>query len=118
MTSAGNPIELDLSNKYVVKGINKEQVIDSVVRIHVGQDGRIEKLEDKWNGKLPEGVVLEVSDEEEKQTRLSALRAVRWGANKGVRLIWWAFCAGAWWWPFVVRRRRSCTTLLEGSLKL
>ncbi|KAH9905470.1 hypothetical protein F4778DRAFT_779806 [Xylariomycetidae sp. FL2044] len=56
VTSAGNPIELDLSNAYVVKGIKKEQVIDSRVRIHVGADGRtIEKVEDRWNDELPEG---------------------------------------------------------------
>lgn len=55
VTSAGNPIELTLSNKYVVKGVQKEQVINSVVRIHVGQDGKIEKLEDRWNDQLPDG---------------------------------------------------------------
>ncbi|KAI0018013.1 hypothetical protein F4780DRAFT_781717 [Xylariomycetidae sp. FL0641] len=59
VTSAGNPIELNLSNKYVVKGIKKEQVIDSVVRIHVGADGKIDKVEDRWNDKLPEGSVSE-----------------------------------------------------------
>jgi len=60
--SNGNPIELELSNKYVVKGIKKEQVIDSIVRIFVGSDGKIEKVEDKWNGKLPEGAFSEVSN--------------------------------------------------------
>lgn len=61
VVSGGDPIELELSNKYVVKGIRKEQVVDSVVRIHVGADGRIERLEDRWNGKLPEGAISEVS---------------------------------------------------------
>jgi len=59
--SSGNPIELELSNKYVVKGIKKEQVMDSIVKIYVGSDGKIEKVEDKWNGKLPEGAFSEVS---------------------------------------------------------
>ncbi|CAJ2503349.1 Uu.00g107430.m01.CDS01 [Anthostomella pinea] len=59
VTSAGNPIEMNLSNKYVVKGIKKEQVIDSVVRIHVGNDGKIDKVEDRWNNKLPEGSISE-----------------------------------------------------------
>ncbi|PHH66335.1 hypothetical protein CDD81_7390 [Ophiocordyceps australis] len=57
VTSGGNPLELSLSNNYVVKGINKEQLIDSVVRIHVAPDGRIEKVEDRWNDELPEGAV-------------------------------------------------------------
>ncbi|KAJ4420393.1 hypothetical protein N0V82_004382 [Gnomoniopsis sp. IMI 355080] len=57
VTNAGNPIELEMSNKYVVKGIKKEQIMNSVVRIHVGQDGKIEKVEDRWNGKLPEGAI-------------------------------------------------------------
>ena len=50
-----------MSNKYVVKGIKKEQVMDSIVKIFIGSDGKIEKVEDKWNGKLPEGAFSEVS---------------------------------------------------------
>ena len=62
VVSGGSPIELELSNKYVVKGIKHEQVIDSKVVILMGADGRIERLEDRWNGKLPEGgVISEVS---------------------------------------------------------
>lgn len=59
--SDGNPVEFELSNKYVVKVIKKEQVINSVVRIHVGPDGKIAKVEDKWNGTLPEGPISEVN---------------------------------------------------------
>lgn len=59
VTSAGNPIELNLTNKYVVKGIKKEQVISSVVQIQLGDDGKIESLMDKWNGKLPDGPIAE-----------------------------------------------------------
>ncbi|PHH65712.1 hypothetical protein CDD82_1638 [Ophiocordyceps australis] len=55
--AGGNPLELALSNSYVVKGLNKEQLIDSVVRIHVGPDGRIAKVEDRWNDEMPEGAV-------------------------------------------------------------
>ncbi|KAK6204059.1 hypothetical protein LQW54_008520 [Pestalotiopsis sp. IQ-011] len=57
--SSGNPIELELSNKYVVKGIKKEQVMDSKVKIYVGSDGKIEKVEDRWNDNLPEGGISE-----------------------------------------------------------
>lgn len=59
VTSSGNPIELRLKNEYTVKGIKKAQTVDSVVDIHVGDDGKITKLEDKWNGHLPEGAVSE-----------------------------------------------------------
>ncbi|KAH8648494.1 hypothetical protein BX600DRAFT_442783 [Xylariales sp. PMI_506] len=60
VTSGGNPIEVELENKYVVKGIKKEQVINSVVRIHVGDDGKIDRVEDRWNDKLPDGAVSDV----------------------------------------------------------
>ncbi|CAK3880156.1 Hypothetical predicted protein [Lecanosticta acicola] len=53
VTSAGNPIELDLKTRYVVKGIGKEQVIQSKVLIHTEGD-KITKVEDRWDGKLPE----------------------------------------------------------------
>ncbi|EME44959.1 hypothetical protein DOTSEDRAFT_127776 [Dothistroma septosporum NZE10] len=54
--SNGNPIELDLKTRYVVKGIGKEQTIASKVLIH--QDGdKISKVEDRWDGKLPESSI-------------------------------------------------------------
>ncbi|KAI1100026.1 hypothetical protein F4804DRAFT_348925 [Jackrogersella minutella] len=57
VTSAGNPIEMSMSNKYTLKGIGIGQTINSVIRIDVGQDGKIRKVEDRWNDKLPEGMV-------------------------------------------------------------
>ena len=45
----------------MVKGIGKEQVIQSEVAIHLDGEGKIEKLEDKWDGKLPEGGIANVS---------------------------------------------------------
>ncbi|KAI1329993.1 hypothetical protein F5Y16DRAFT_62010 [Xylariaceae sp. FL0255] len=60
VTSGGNPIELTMANKYVVKGIKKEQTINSTVRINVNEStGLIERVEDRWNDKLPEGSVSE-----------------------------------------------------------
>ena len=59
--SAGNPIEIGLTTTYTVKGIKKEQTIESIVHIYVSDDGKISKLEDRWNGKLPEGAVTDVS---------------------------------------------------------
>ncbi|RSL95328.1 hypothetical protein CDV31_013931 [Fusarium ambrosium] len=62
VTSSGDPISLRLSNKYVLKGLGTEKVMDSVVNIHVGPDGRIEKVEDKWNDKLPQGPFATATD--------------------------------------------------------
>ncbi|KAI1445531.1 hypothetical protein F5Y02DRAFT_386538 [Annulohypoxylon stygium] len=59
VTSAGNPIEMALSNKYTLKGIGTAQTIHSVVRIEVGQDGKIVRVEDRWNDKLSEGMISE-----------------------------------------------------------
>jgi hypothetical protein len=58
---AGNPILMDLKTRYVVKGIGKEQIIQSEVVIQLDSEGKIEKVEDKWNGKLPENPIANVS---------------------------------------------------------
>jgi hypothetical protein len=58
---AGNPILMDLKNRYVVKGIGKEQIISSVVAIHLDDEGKIQKVEDKWDGKLPDSAIANVS---------------------------------------------------------
>lgn len=60
VTNAGNPIEMDMKTRYVVKGINKEQVIQSKVLIHTDGD-KIAKVEDKWNGNLPDSSIANVS---------------------------------------------------------
>ncbi|KAH6633229.1 hypothetical protein C7974DRAFT_167922 [Boeremia exigua] len=57
VTDAGNPILMDMKTKYVVKGIGMEQIVSSVVAIHLDGEGKIQKVEDKWNGKLPEGAI-------------------------------------------------------------
>ncbi|KAI9692358.1 MAG: hypothetical protein M1822_006589 [Bathelium mastoideum] len=54
VTSSGNPISLDLKTRYVVKGIGKEQTISSVINIFTSADGKIDKVEDKWDGQLPD----------------------------------------------------------------
>lgn len=88
VTSAGNPIAMDLKTRYVVKGINKEQVIDSKVLIFYNEStGKISKVEDKWDGNLPESSFKDVSS-------LSQLLSPWWW------LRWyeaWAF----WAWSFV-----------------
>ncbi|KAI4842144.1 hypothetical protein E4T44_07485 [Aureobasidium sp. EXF-8845] len=56
VTSSGNPISLTMKTRYKVKGIGMEQTISSVVNIfHEG--GKITKVQDKWNGKLPDGAI-------------------------------------------------------------
>jgi len=58
--SDGNPITMDLSTRYVVKGIGKEQKINSLVEIWMDGD-KISKVLDKWDGSLPDGAISNVS---------------------------------------------------------
>lgn len=87
-----------MKTRYKVKGIGMEQTISSVVNIfHEG--GKITKVQDKWNGKLPEGAIANVS-------RVQLLNP-----------LWWAYYTWAWmfylwsfvWWTraWLVRRHRS-----------
>jgi len=64
VTSAADPIEVQVVNRYVLRGLGKAQVIESVVRIFTGSgggedDGKIVRVEDRWNGKLPDGAISE-----------------------------------------------------------
>lgn len=105
VTSSGNPIEFEMSNKYVVKGINKEQVVDSIIKIHLGADGKIEKLEDRWNGDLPDGAVSNVSAPlSARGLSLNPFVWVRWALRTGSQTAWWALCTLSWWLPFLVGR--------------
>ncbi|TKA67237.1 hypothetical protein B0A55_08553 [Friedmanniomyces simplex] len=54
--SNGNPIEMDLDTRYVVKGLGKEQKISSKIEIWMEGD-KIVKVADKWDGSLPEGSI-------------------------------------------------------------
>lgn len=58
VTSAGNPIEIEMKTKYTVKGLGSEQTIDSKVKIFTEGEGdnmRIRRVEDRWNDDLKEG---------------------------------------------------------------
>ncbi|KAF4312677.1 hypothetical protein GTA08_BOTSDO11653 [Botryosphaeria dothidea] len=57
VTSAGNPITMSLKTRYVVKGIKKETTINSIVNISTDSAGKITKVEDKWDGNLPESSI-------------------------------------------------------------
>ncbi|MCJ1448596.1 MAG: hypothetical protein MMC23_009113 [Stictis urceolatum] len=55
VTSAGNPITMNMRTRYVVKGISKEQTIDSKIEIFVDEKtGKITRVNDKWDGKMPD----------------------------------------------------------------
>lgn len=60
VTSSGNPIEMDLKTRYVVKGVNKEQTVASKVHIHTEGD-KITRVEDRWDGELNDGPMKNVS---------------------------------------------------------
>lgn len=52
---------MDMKTRYVIKGIGKEQTISSVINIYLNSQGKIEKVEDKWDGKLPDSAIANVS---------------------------------------------------------
>jgi hypothetical protein len=87
VTSAGNPITMDLKTRYKVKGIGSEQVIESVVKIHTDGSGeRITQVEDRWNGNIPEGAFAKV------------------GLSQLLSPFWWIHSfqiLGFWCWSFV-----------------
>ena len=91
MKDAGNPILMDLRTRYVIKGINKEQTIQSVVAIHLDDQGKISKVEDKWDGKLPDGAISNVSS-------IFQLLSPFWWLNYWIA---WAF----WLWSFTWETR-------------
>lgn len=76
--SAGNLISLDLKTRHVVKGIKKEQTTSSAVNIYTNSASKIEKVEDKWDGNLPDSSITNVS---------AAQLASLW---------WWVHYAEAW----------------------
>ncbi|KAH8652727.1 hypothetical protein BGZ60DRAFT_182731 [Tricladium varicosporioides] len=58
VTKGGNPIEMELKTRYKIKGLGKEQTIESLVKIHTTGEGgnmRIKEVVDRWNNDLPEG---------------------------------------------------------------
>lgn len=106
-----------MGNKYVLKGIKKEQVMESVVRIFTDEaSGKITRVEDRWNGNLPEGAVSDVSTAGDSsassgggggQVRKGGggwgpFALARWAVATGGMVAWWAFCEFSWWSPFLV----------------
>ena len=93
VVSAGNPIGMDLKTRYVTKGIKKEQIIASRVNIFYDKDtGKITKVQDKWDGELPESSFKNVSIEQ--------LIDPWWWVHYGEGWAWWiwSFTWDTWWW--------------------
>lgn len=74
---------MDLKTKYTIKGIGKEQTIESVVKIHT-EGEKIVMVEDKWSGELPEGAFAKVSFSE-------GFLNFKWWFERGERWGWWVW---------------------------
>ncbi|EGZ77038.1 hypothetical protein NEUTE2DRAFT_78059 [Neurospora tetrasperma FGSC 2509] len=59
VVSSGSPIEVKLHNRYTLPPINKTQDIHSLVKIWVDGNGKIARVEDRWDGELPDGALNE-----------------------------------------------------------
>ncbi|KAI9806034.1 MAG: hypothetical protein M1833_004441 [Piccolia ochrophora] len=62
VVDGGNPVRIDMKTRYVVKGIGKEQTIASEIYVFYDKaSGKIEKVQDKWDGNLPDSSIKNVS---------------------------------------------------------
>ncbi|KAI0173011.1 hypothetical protein GGR52DRAFT_572816 [Hypoxylon sp. FL1284] len=107
VTSVENPIRLDLTNKYSFKGLNQEQSIRSVVYIYIGQDERIQRVEDRWIGKLPDDTLSEGSFPMSTVPFRSLRHLIRVMAGWG----WWTYCNVSWWRPAWALRKLNAVTV-------
>ena len=108
VTSGGNPIEMDLKTRYVVKGVNKEQTVDSKVMIFYDKTtGKVTKVQDKWNGNLPDSTFKNVS--------FRQIFSPWWWMHYTEGWLWWvwSFTWELWWWQ--VRRTAIGRTLLDAN---
>ena len=99
---------MDLKTRYVVKGIGKEQIIQSQILIHMNGD-KISKVEDKWDGKLPDGVIANVS--------FIQLLNPLWWANYTWAWIFYLWSFVWWTWPWRVRTASFCSASKSGIFK-
>jgi hypothetical protein len=86
VTSSGNPIEMDMTTRYVVKGINKEQIISSKILVTLDAAGeKIVRVEDRWGGEM---------DKDSSFKNVSSifqLLSPFWWLRYGGNLAWWAW---------------------------
>lgn len=112
VTDGGNPIALDLKTRYVIKGIKKEQTISSKVLIHYDKaTNSITKVEDKWDGKLPDSSFTGVSREQ--------LLSPWWWVHYTEGWAWyaWSFTWDMWWWQVRVETPWACLPVSRSTLK-
>ncbi|KAL0938074.1 uncharacterized protein CTRU02_207805 [Colletotrichum truncatum] len=107
VVSAGNPIEIKLKNSYTVKGVKVEQTMDSLVQIEVGDDGKIVKVNDKWNNELPDGAFSQVRVALDESYFTAALAIAKLLREVGVVV----FCRVSLWWPFWALRKLNAVTV-------
>lgn len=93
VTSGGNPIRFNLSNKYLFRGIRMELIIESEVRVHTDKDGKVERLEERWvmvtnAGRRPAQSV----------QGQSAWSLLGWASTRISEWCWWAVCTSTYWW--------------------
>ena len=84
---------MNLKTRYVVKGIGKEQTIDSKIMIFYDKaTGKITKVQDKWDGQLPDSSFKNVSIEQ--------LFSPWWWVHYGEGWAWWmwSFTWDMRWW--------------------
>ena len=111
MTDGGNPIALDMRTRYVIKGIGKEQTINSKIVIFYDQGtGKITKVEDKWDGQLPDSSFKNVS--------LTQLFRPSWWLHYTQGWAWylWSFTWDTWWWQVCVVSARAPVCIVVSSL--
>ena len=102
MTDGGNPIGIDVRMRYVVKGVNKEQIIDSKVLIHYDKaTGKITQVQDKWDGQLPDSSFKNVSFEQ--------VLSPWWWVHYAEGWAWyvWSFTWDTWWWQVGFYQRET-----------
>ncbi|XXH02141.1 hypothetical protein Hte_008509 [Hypoxylon texense] len=107
VTSAGNPIDLRLTNGYGLKGLNKAQTINSVVRIYIGQDQKIQRVEDRWDGGLPN----ELSSETGFPISIVPFHSLRQLVQVSIGWSWWTYCNVSWWRLAWVFRKLNAVTV-------
>ena len=85
---------MDLKTRYKVKGIGKEQTIASKVNIFYDSTGKIEKVQDKWDGNLPDSSIKNVS--------LGQLISPFWWLHYAEAWLFWLWSLVWWTWPWQV----------------
>jgi len=99
---------MDIKTRYVVKGIGKEQTIASKINIFYDKaSGKITKVEDKWNGNLPDSSFTNVSIEQ--------LFSPWWWVHYGEGWAWWtwSFTWDTWWWQVRGNPPLTCHRLMR-----